>query len=175
MEKLCGCTVSCGCGDNVLTSVESNVDAPECVNCEKCSESFDGDCLKYTGDTINNIAIAKGMSFNDIVQKLALLIVNPGCNYPDSPGNSVVGFYSTKINTGSIELAWNAVSGASGYLVEYREPQVVNWTANTATVTGTTDRIGGLSPNTLYYVRVTSIRNGSSCYSLTLEITTKSN
>lgn len=176
MKKLCGCNKACGCGDNVYPSHQPCVQGyPECAGVEECSESFKGQCLFYTGDTITNLDIQKGMSFNDIVQKLVLVTVNPACNYPGSSCMSVVGLYSTKITQTMATFTWGALSTNPSYRLEYRLPSSINWTANPDTL-NTQDTIVGLSPNTEYYVKVTTICGvGQTCTSLILKIKTKPN
>jgi hypothetical protein len=175
MKKLCGCDNDCGCGDNVILSKNPDAQSvPECDLDDQCSEAFDGKCLSYTGDAIVNAGIAKGMSFNDIVQKLVLLMVYPACNYPSSTGKGAVGFYSKKIQQTTISFKWAAVPSVTSYQVQYRLPSSLTWTANPV-VTTLTDTIAGLSANTTYYVKLVTIVNAVSCESVTLEITTKPN
>lgn len=176
MKKLCGCKKNCGCGDNIYPSHQPCVQGyPECDGLQACAESFDGKCLVYTGDTITNIDIQSGMSFNDIVQKLILITVNPNCNYPGSPCMSVIGLYSKKITQTSATFMWGAISTNPSYRLEYRLPAALNWTANTDT-TSTQDTITGLLANTEYYVKVTTVCGpGVTCTSLIIKIKTKPN
>lgn len=170
MKSNCGCKVPCGCGDVVLTTPPS-CNTNNCSNGDPCPETFAANCAIYTGDTIANLDILKGDRVSDIIQKLALLIVNPGCAYPTSPCQAPVGFYSTTINSTNISLKWGIVSTATSYQIEYRVTTSGTWLLNPI-VTGTTDTIGSLIANTAYYVRVKAICSSGSCYSLTLLINT---
>lgn len=170
MRTNCGCNKTCGCGDVVLTTPPA---CPiPCTNGDPCPETFDAKCLVYMGNTIANLPIATGMRMDDIIQVLTMAIVNPGCIYPSSPCQGAVGFKTTAITAGTMSLKWLPVSTVTtGYQVEYRATTSGTWITNLVT-TGTTDSIGGLLPNTAYYVRVKTTCASGSCYSLVLTITT---
>lgn len=173
IKRNCGCKLPCGCGDHVLTTPPAcGTGNPDCVNPEKCSETFSSECAIYMGDTIANLNIYKGDRLTTVVQKLAQALLNPGCAMPTSPCTGVVGFGSYIITQGTIALSWLAAPSAITYQVEYRAITSAIWLLNPA-VAGLTDTIAGLLPNTDYYVRVNSQCNGFSCYSLVLQITTK--
>lgn len=169
MRQNCGCKKTCGCGDVVLTTPPS---CPiPCTNGDPCPETFETQCVVYMGNNIANLPITTGMRLDDIIQVLAMAIVNPGCIYPTAPCQGVVGLKSTLISSGTINLKWLPVAGAISYQVEYRATTSPTWIVNTA-VTGTTDSIGGLTPNTAYYVRVKTTCSSGNCYSLVLTIKT---
>ena len=172
VKKNCGCSVPCGCGDHTLKTPASCVSAPSCFNPEKCSETFSSECVLYMGDSIANLGINKGDSMTKVVQILLLAIQNIGCVDPASPCLSPVGFGSLSITQTTIGLIWGAVPGVLNYQVEYRLTNVGTWTLN-PTTTNTNDTIGGLTPNSTYYVRVSAVCGSSSCYSAVLTITTK--
>lgn len=169
MRTNCGCNKPCGCGDVVLTTPPSCPVA--CTNGDPCPETFDIKCAVFMGDTIANLNITTGMRLDDIIQLLAMAIVNPGCIYPSAPCQGVIGFKSTAISAGTISLKWLAVANALNYQVEYRATTSGTWITNPA-VTTLTDSIGGLLPNTAYYVRVKTTCLSGSCYSLVLTIKT---
>lgn len=174
-SKNCGCNKPCGCGDDVLSSAPPCAQGfPECSGIPECPETYEARCAIYTGEDIVNIDIPKGTNVNDIIQKLILTIVNPGCNYPGSPCQSAIGVFFNKITQTTATLSWQPISGAVGYIVEYRLPTDINWTVN-ASVTGNQDTIVGLSPNTVYYVKVMTNCGEQSCSSLTFKIKTKPN
>ncbi len=175
MKKNCGCQVNCGCGDMVLTTPPSCcAGIPACPNRDPCPETFSAQCLVYTGDTIANLNIQQGDRVSDIIQRLASLIINPGCAYPTSPCQSVVSFYSTYISATTIKLKWGAVSVATSYQVEYRLTTSPTWILNAAVAVSPTpvDIIGGLLPNSTYFVRVNTFCAAGNCYSMVLQITT---
>lgn len=171
MSNLCGCKKACGCGDDVITT-PLTCNAPECTKPETCSETFSADCVIYTGDTIANLGITKGMKLSDVVQLLVLALTNPGCIYPTSPCQSVLGLNTTAIAQTTASIAWNSVVGAINYQTEYRAISSAIWVVNPVT-TGTTDVIGVLVPNTDYYIRVKTNCGGDPCYSNTILIKTK--
>lgn len=173
MKSNCGCKQACGCGDVVLTTPPS---CPvRCTNGDPCPETFDAKCLVYMGDTIANLGITTGMRFDDVLQILAMAIVNPGCIYPSAPCQGAVGFKSTLISATTISLKWLPVSNALSYQVEYRATTSPTWIVNPAVTAPTVvDSIGGLTPNTAYYVRVKTTCLSGNCYSLVLTIKTTS-
>lgn len=172
ITNLCGCEKPCGCGDDVVTT-PLNCTLPECNNPEKCSETFSSDCVIYTGDTIANLGITKGMNMSDIIQLFTLAITNSGCIYPTSPCLSVVGVYTTNVTSTIASIIWNTVVGATGYQVEYRPIFSASWISNPVVTTGNIDNIGMLVANTDYYIRIKTICASNTCYSNTILIKTK--
>lgn len=174
LKKLCGCTKTCGCADDVTDMpLVCSQSLPACVDPEECGETFSMGCVIYRGDTIANLGITKGMKMTDVLQILILAITNAGCVYPTSPCLSVIGFHSTAIAQTTATFVWNAVVGATNYQIQYRKPSSATWIAN-PTTTNTTDSIGPLTANTEYYVRVVTNCGANSCNSVTETITTKS-
>ena len=174
-NKPCGCKKkNCGCEDKGLTT--PSVCPSNVVNCptpEPCSETYSDCCVIHTGDTIADIGINKGDRLCDILQRLTLIITNPDCIMPGSDCQSVLGFKSTSIGNTTAKFSWSPAEGATGYIVEYRKTTVATWTVNPA-VTTLYDTISNLVANTDYYVRVkTTCQAQQSCYSVTLQITTK--
>ena len=169
----CACK-PCGCGDNIFTSKSACDTPPVCFNPEPCSETFSSECIVYTGDNIADLGIIKGARLTDVVQILINAIVNPGCTFPTSPCLSVVGLKSTIVTSTTATFVWTPITGAINYQVEYKLIASPTWTVNIST-TNSYDSIGGFTPNTQYYVRVSTNCGANSCYSLTLLITTKTN
>lgn len=78
------------------------------------------------------------------------------------------GFYATSAQSYSVGLAWNAVSGATGYNV-YRNGVKLNGSA----LTGTSFTDATAQPGTSYSYTVTAIANdGSESLAATLNVTT---
>ncbi len=172
-KKECSCTVNCGCSDTPI-QLCSSCTPPVCGNGDPCPETFSAGCVVYTGDTIVDLGIVKGQRLDSIIQLMALLATNPGCAYPTSPCQSVLGLQSTTLSATTISLKWFAVVGATGgYQVEYRATTSSTWLLNPvkAQTANPIDLIGNLTANTAYYIRVKSICT-TSCYSLTILVTT---
>jgi hypothetical protein len=101
------------------------------------------------------------------------MITNPDCVIPGAECGSAIGFKSTTITSTTLGLFWGAVTGATGYVVEHRVPTTPTWTT-LPSVTVNTATISSLLPNTDYYVRVKTVcESVSTCYSVTLLLTTK--
>ena len=74
---------------------------------------------------------------------------------PAIPGNVRV----TASSVNSVSLAWNAVSGASGYHVYRSGSEAGDYTTvNTSPVTGTSYTDTGLTINTQYYYRISAVK-----------------
>ncbi len=99
----------------------------------------------------------------------------PGCLTMDDVCGSPLNFKSTEITPYTIKLTWAQLVFPIEYFVEYKVVGIVPWTLRPSVPNGPnpTDTIGGLLPNTTYYVRVTSVCAGGTCTSVTLVITTK--
>lgn len=172
-KKQCSCAVPCGCSDLPL-QLCAPCTVPLCGNGDPCPETFSAGCVVYTGDTIVDLGIMKGQRLDSIVQLFALLATNPGCAYPTSPCQSVLGVQSTTLTATTIALKWLPVTTATGgYQVEFRATTTGTWSINpvVAQTANPTDLIGGLLPATSYYIRVKSICS-SVCESLTILVTT---
>lgn len=165
---------NCGCNDTALTTpAPCSCNVVTCPTPDICSETWSDCCVIHTGDTIADIGINKGERLCDILQKLTLMITNPDCVIPGAECGSAIGFKSTTITSTALGLFWGAVTGATGYVVEYRVPTTPTWTT-LPSVTVNTATISSLLPNTDYYVRVKTVcESVSTCYSVTLLLTTK--
>ena len=171
-KRTCSCKTPCGCSDLPLRLC-SPCTPTLCGNGDPCAETFSAACVVYTGDTIVDLGIMKGQRLDSIIQLFALIATNPGCAYPTSPCQSVLGVQSTTLTATTIALKWLPVTTATSYQVEYRATTASSWTLNPVVPQSAnpTNLIGGLLPNTSYYIRVKSICT-SSCYSLTILVTT---
>jgi hypothetical protein len=171
-------TKKCGCLDTGLTTpTPCEHDTFLCPVPEQCPETFSDCCVVHTGDTIVDIDIQQGDRLCDILQKLALLITNPNCVTPGAACIPPVGLHSINVTTSTIKLGWNPSSTAvNGYVVEYREISATSWMINPQVPQSASpvDTIGGLLPNTYYYIRVRPVCSiPSSCYSVTILVKTK--
>jgi len=169
-------TKPCGCADAGLTTQSPcSQNTPDCPNPELCAETFSGECIVYTGDTIVDANIQYGDRFNEIIQKLTLMILNPGCMSIASACQSALGLMSMAITTVSALVKWDPVPLATSYVVEYKEASAVVWTAMAPVFPGPypSQAIGILTPNTDYHVRVNTFCPTGNCYSLTILIRTK--
>jgi len=128
-----------------------------------------------TSITINNLHLAYGQMYY-----ISLRATNgAGLSAMSSsdgillPCNSTWGISVAGITTNAATVSWNAVTGATGYNVQYRASGATVWT----TISASTNSLGlsNLSPSTLYEVQVsTSCVAGSSGYSSPVNFTTLS-
>lgn len=71
----------------------------------------------------------------------------------------------------TITIAWAPCAGAV-YQVEYREEGDATWLLLPTQETTTQAIMGNLAPNTNYQIRVNTLSNVGSCYSVTLLVST---
>lgn len=167
-------TKKCGCTDKGLTT------KPPCaqntLNCpdpEACSETFSGECIRYTGDTIVDNDIQYGDNFNEIIQKLSLMILNPTCTDITSTCLSTLNVMSTSIGTTSITIKWDTVPTALTFDFKYKLASSLIWTTIPALPTTTLSQVvTGLVTNTDYHFRVDSNCSSGVCFSLTILVKT---
>ncbi len=82
----------------------------------------------------------------------------------------------TPINSSSIKIGWNKVSGAAKYRVDRRKSDESNYKTLTSSCTSTSYTDNGLKAGSKYYYRIYAISNtGTSNRSVTYEAHTKSN
>jgi hypothetical protein len=167
----------CGCGDTPINMPNSYSNDPTVCppNSEKCSEVFDMACICYGGDDIVELDIKKGTRMDEVLQKLVLAINNPGCSdffdplVCQSPLNLTV----SNITTNTFGISWDAVLSAVSYTVEYKNANTTSWLLNPSVVAPTVnDTIIGLTPETVYDIRVNAICATGGCYSLNIRIQT---
>lgn len=171
-----GCkTKKCGCLDTGLTTPSPCPhDIYQCPNPDPCPETFSDCCVIHDGDPIVDIGINQGMTLCEILQLMALWLTNPACADPASPCKSVLGVHSIAITATTVQVGWTIIGSPLQFEVEYREVSAMSWTVNPPVNSPlTTDTIGGLLPNTYYYIRVKAICDAGSCYSVTILVKTK--
>lgn len=169
-------TKPCNCADQGLTTQPPCAqNTPDCPDPEQCAETFSGECIIYTGDTIVDNDIQYGDRFNEIIQKLTLMILNPNCTDIASPCLSALGLMSTALTTTTASFKWDAVTTALTYEFSYKEATALVWTTIPAIPISAfpTRILTGLTANTDYHVRVTSVCATGACFSLTILIRTK--
>jgi hypothetical protein len=172
-------TKKCGCEDQGLhTPTPCIHDTFECPNPDPCPETFSACCTIFDKDTIVDVGFNKGDSLCVILQKIALFLTNPTCANPNSTCKSALGLGSMITSPTTIKVGWSPNGTPTSYQVEYKKATDVTWSANPVLPnTSFTDVIGGLAPNTTYYIRVNSIcASGpvdSQCYSVTISVLTK--
>ena len=167
----------CGCKDASLTTQAGCSTNPACDNGDPCPETFAAQCTVYTGNSLPDLGIVYGDRLDVILQRLGLFILNPGCITPDSGCQSAIGVKTSTIGATNATIKWEAFDLATEYQVEYKLASSGTWTISPAItpVSGQTiysDVIGGLTPNSLYYVRVKTTCAAGDCYSFIISFTT---
>ncbi|MCL2306204.1 MAG: fibronectin type III domain-containing protein, partial [Planctomycetaceae bacterium] len=90
---------------------------------------------------------------------------------PPAPAN----FISTSQTTTSITLAWNAVPGATGYVLQYKRGTSSSWKEVTVASGVLTATVTGLRVNTAYNFRIQAINAGGPSDWATVNVATKAN
>ncbi len=175
----CKSKIPCGCGDQGLTTGPSCAqDLPACPMPDPCPETFSDECIVHTGDTIVDLDIKKGDRWDDILQKMVLLLTNSACILPGALCQSPVGVQTIAITSSTIKVGWLPTPNATSYQVEYKTPAALTWTPYTPVPQALypQDTIGGLASGTEYYIRVRAICgiNPTTCPSVTISVKTKS-
>jgi hypothetical protein len=167
----------CGCNDQSLT-VNPNFSNDPTVcppDSEPCSEVFDMACICYQGPDIVELDIQQGDRLDEILQKLVLATTNPGCaNFEDALAcQSAINLMIANLTDTSFDISWDAVPAAVSYVVEFKDATTTTWFVNPAVAAPiVTDTIPGLTPDTIYDVRVNTVCASGNCYSLNIRIRT---
>ena len=167
----------CSCSDVALTTgTPCAQNTPDCPNPEPCSETFSGECIVYTGDTIVDFPITQGERFNEIIQKLIMLALNPTCINGSIPQQAVVGLMSTAVTASSITIKWLPTQQVIFYIVMYSTDNST-WTSvstGTALLPNPSWTINNLLSNTDYYIKISpTFFVPHTCESLTILVHTK--
>lgn len=175
-SKVCK-TKPCGCEDQGLhTQPPCEQNTPSCPNPDECAETFSGECIVYTGDTIVDADIQYGDRFNEIVQKLALMILNPNCMDFLTPGTcySPLNLMSISVSSTGITVKWDATVGSTFYVPQYKLATAIPWTnlPNVLPTAFPSQVITGLLPATEYHIRIQSVCAPGACFSLTILVKT---
>jgi len=173
----CNTSNKCGCKDvpfNMPLTYSNNPTVCP-VDSEKCTEVFDMGCICYQGPDIVELNILQGSRLDEVLQKLILAITDPGCATFSNPTacQSAINILIENITTTSFQISWDAVTSATGYSVEYKASTSLTWLVRPTVVT-LTDTLVGLTPDTIYDIRINTICALGTCYSLNLRIKTLS-
>lgn len=165
----------CGCEDHGLhTPTPCEHDTFQCSNPDPCPETFSDCCVVHNGDSIVDIGVNQGDRLCDILQKISLFLTSPGCVTPGSLCQSPLSLHSTVVTGTTIAVAWTTMGSPSALQVEYKLASASTWTLNPALgPTATSDIVAGLALNTDYYIRVKATCISGTCYSVTINVKTK--
>ncbi|WP_207495228.1 fibronectin type III domain-containing protein [Aridibaculum aurantiacum] len=124
---------------NVNNLMVANIPAGTTCNWQSPVTGFsNASTMVYTGDN-NNISVPNGLTYTWTPQSTVL---------PVRVFSAV-----SAITTTSATISWTASTGATSYNVQYRALGSCTWT-NVPSVTTTTATLNGLTPSTVYQVRV---------------------
>lgn len=153
----------------------------KCLPCayteqETCPEVFSMDCMIWTMDPIEELNIQPGDKLSQVIQKLILAALNPGCVNPANTCQSVLDLVSTLIGNTTIGVSWLGMPNATSYVTNYKASSSNVWLLNTAVLApNVNDTIGGLQPNTNYDIKINAICPSGACMSLTIQVKTSNN
>jgi hypothetical protein len=167
----------CGCADQPFTIPANFSNDPTVCpeDSEQCTEVFKLECLCYDGMDIVELDIKQGDRLDSILHKLILAITAPGCaNFGDDTAcQSPINVTVTNLTQTTFSIEWDAVLAAVSYQVEIKEATSPTWLMNPAVTAPTVnDQIIGLTPDTVYDIRVHAICAATTCYSLNFRIKT---
>ena len=167
----------CGCGDVPYNMPNSFSNDPSVCppNSETCAEVFSMACICYQGDDIVEYDIKKGDRLDEVLQKLLLGLTQSGCATfdDDTTCQSPINLMIANLTNTSFDISWDTVPSAVTYSVEFKEAISATWLLNPAVTAPTiADQVIGLTPETVYDIRVNAICAAGNCYSLTIRILT---
>jgi len=157
----------CACADHGLVTPCSYDD---CVQpSESCEEVLCAECVAYCGPTfqVTNPADPTDILFNiytgdrleEILQRIALYMVDPACADPDEH-HSVWHVQVTNVTNDGVKVSWSGIAPQSaGLNVSWSQTSGVWVIANTSgplTTSDTSLTITDLDPSTVYLFKVTS-------------------
>jgi hypothetical protein len=181
--KSCKCESKyCGCADKAIpTAPPCGQGTADCPEPEPCSETFSAECIVWTGDDLPQFGIQKGDRLDDIIQRIILWQLTPGCinpydsQFPNDPLNNcvaVTGLHTTQIAASYVKLVWTSSPTALNYTVVYKKVTDPTWTAVTPNTTTNYFTVLNLAANTNYYFKIVTNCASGSCESLILELNT---
>lgn len=170
-------TDRCGCGDVPINMPPSFSNDPSIcpVDAEPCSEVFLMECICYNGPDIVELDIKQGTRLDEVLQKLILAVTNVGCTDFIDPTTceSPINLTIANLTDSSFDISWDAVTSAISYTVEFKDAISPTWLLQPSiTAPVVSDTIVGLTPETVYDIRVNAICAAGSCYSLNIRIKT---
>lgn len=167
----------CGCSDSPL-SIPANFSNDPTVcppNSEQCTELFSMACICYDGDDIVELDIQRGDRLDEILQKLILAVRSPECAVfeDDATCQAPINLMVANLTSTSFEISWDPCPTATSYVVEYKEASSPTWLIQPGVPAPTVaDTVIGLTPDTIYDIRVNAICPSDNCYSLNIRIKT---
>ena len=110
----CDCAkAQCGCDDiGLTTNPPCATNTPACPNPEPCSETFDSNCVYYTGEDLDCLGIKTDDTVQEVIQTIAAALEPFFCL--DCTTFAVPANAATNIPVNQ-SLTWNAVQGATSY------------------------------------------------------------
>lgn len=172
----------CACADHGLET-PCNYTSCSDPNAEQCEEVLCAGCVSYCGNyfqvsdpldpTSILFSVTNGERLDMIVQKLALLILNPGCMAPADDHSPYFLSVGTVTNS-SVVLAWSGVSPLTTQINAYYSDTPGVWVSAGPSVAPTvfTQTVVGLTPATSYLFKIEAQGTVVDCDSVEVEATT---
>ena len=117
MATNCGNQINCGCQDSFLTTPPAVPTPGACPEAQPCSEVFDAECVKYTGEDIvclQDIVVEQNTSVSDALNNIVEYFCNPPAPVSITANNGLtmstltnVQLGGTLIQTTSIDVQSN--------------------------------------------------------------------
>lgn len=154
----CGSCEDCNCVPNGLTTPNyCPSDLPPCPQPSPCNETFDSNCVIYTGEDLPCIGVETGDTVQEIIMQLEDKLAPFFCLECASlvvPANGATNIAYNQ------SLTWNMVPGATSYDVYFGTNPISPTLISVGQILTTYTYPYPLLPNTTYYWKVVPKNNG---------------
>ncbi len=161
-------TSACGCHDTPLTTAPTDYSST-CPEPQVCSEFTYSGCIIYNGPPIPIMGLVPGMTLNEVLQNI---INTGGCvSTITTPTCLSTTLSIIKITSTSIDIGWEEVSYATGYIISYDDGSGAQTISVGPSITHKI--ITGLDPDTDYDITVSvTCVVGGPCESVLIRVKT---
>jgi hypothetical protein len=119
MATPCGNNINCGCQDTYLTSPAPCPTPADCPEAQPCSEVFDAECVKYTGDDIvclQDIVVEQNTSVSDALNNIVDYFCNPPAPVSITANNGLTMSTPTNVRLGGLLVQNTTITTSNGTL-----------------------------------------------------------
>ena len=161
----------CGCDPPLRTT-----SFPDCVSANICSEFVYTGCIIYNGPEFTDLNIAPGMTLNQVIQALGIMILAGGSDHYCYNTNLSVSLSPIlsiiNIDKTSIDIGWIAISNVDDYTFSYSDDDWATQTDISVASSATHYKVTGLTCGITYSFMVSANHSPSICLSIKINVTT---